>query len=142
DDGLPQVSSESPVIPRGISGSAPWPDRRSASSPRPSHPGSRYAGLPTSPPAWWGACDARCSRRGKPTQARWEWRGDASAFSCTRLGARGSIVAIGDAEPRLDLLGHQASPASLKLVDGDVLDHLSLPGLQDFDMLQCAANAL
>src|SRR5262249_44211970 len=84
---------------------------------------------------------ARRSRGGKPTQARSEWRGDASASSCARLGTRSSIVAICDAEARLDLLGHQASPASLELVDGDVLDHLSLPGHQNVDTLQCAANA-
>ena len=75
------------------------------------------------------------------TQARSQWRGGASASSCARLGARGSIVAISDAEPRLDLLGHQALPASLKLVDGDVLNHLSLPRHQDLHTLQCATNA-
>jgi hypothetical protein len=51
------------------------------------------------------------------------------------LGARSSIVAIGHAEASLDLLRHQAIPASLKLVDGDVLDHLSLPGHQEIDIL-------
>ena len=58
------------------------------------------------------------------------------------LSARGSIVAIGDAEARLDLLGDQAFPACLKLVDGDGLDHVSLPGYQDFDTLQCVVDAL
>src|SRR5262249_40276550 len=140
DDGLPPVSSGFPVIHRGISGSAPWPDRHSPSSPPPSRRGPRYAGLPASPAS--AACDARCSRQGKSTQARSEWRGDASSSPRVRLGARGSIVAIGDAVARLDLLGHQASPASLKLVDGNVLDHLPLAGHQDVDMLQCAANAL
>ena len=58
------------------------------------------------------------------------------------LGARGSIVAIGDAEARLGLLGHQAFAAGLELVDGDGLDHVSLPGHQDVDTLQCFADAL
>jgi hypothetical protein len=62
-------------------------------------------------------------------------RGEASTSSCARLGARSSIVAIGDAEASLDLLRHQAFTASLKLVDGDVLDHLSLPGHQEIDVL-------
>jgi hypothetical protein len=55
-------------------------------------------------------------------------RGEASASSSARLGARSSIVAIGDAEASLDLLRHQAFTASLKLINGDILDHLSLPG--------------
>src|SRR5205814_9853013 len=83
----------------------------------------------------------RRSRRGKPKQARLEWRGGASASPSARLRARSSIVAIGNTKASLDLLGHQAFPASLKLVDGHVLDHLSLPGHQDIDILQRAANA-
>jgi len=58
------------------------------------------------------------------------------------LGASGSIVAIGDAEARLGLLGHQAFPAGLELVDGDGLDHVSLPGYQHVDTLQSVADAL
>src|SRR5215471_7959113 len=58
------------------------------------------------------------------------------------LSARGSIVAIGDAEARLGLLGGQAFPAGLELVDGDGLDHVSLPGDQDVDTLQCFVDAL
>src|SRR5262249_21329247 len=125
DDELLPVSSGFPVIHRGISGSAPRPDRRSPSSPRPSCPGSRYGGQRVA--TAWAVCEARCSRQGKPKQARLEWRGDASVSPFARLGARSSVVAIGDAEARLDLLGHQASPASLQLVDGNSLDQLSLP---------------
>src|SRR5260370_13714697 len=58
------------------------------------------------------------------------------------LGARGSIVAIGDAETRLGLLGDQAFPAGLELVDGDGLDHVSLSCDQDVGALQCLVNAL
>src|SRR5215467_4215209 len=58
------------------------------------------------------------------------------------LGARGSIVAIGDPEARLGLLGGQAFPAGFELVDGDGLDHVSLPGDQDVDTSQCFIDAL
>jgi len=58
------------------------------------------------------------------------------------LGSCSSIVAIGNAEARLGLLGGQAFPAGLELVDGDGLDHVSLPGNQDVDMLQCFVDAL
>jgi hypothetical protein len=54
---------------------------------------------------------------------------------CARLGARGSIVAIGDAETRLGLLGDQAFPAGLELIDGDGLDHVSLPSYQHVNTL-------
>jgi hypothetical protein len=39
-------------------------------------------------------------------------------------------------------LGDQAFPARLELVDGDGLDHVSLPSYQDFDTLQCVVDAL
>ena len=58
------------------------------------------------------------------------------------LSARGSIVAIGDAKACLGLLGGQAFPAGLELVDGDGLNHVSLPGDQDVDTLQCFVDAL
>src|SRR5499425_1739049 len=58
------------------------------------------------------------------------------------LGPRGSIVAIGDAEASLGLLGGQAFPAGPESVDGDGLDHVSLPGDQDVDTLQCFVDAL
>src|SRR5262245_55518511 len=58
------------------------------------------------------------------------------------LGARSSIVAIGDAKARLSLLGGQALPPVFQLVDGDGLDHVSLPGDQDVDTLQCFVDAL
>jgi len=58
-------------------------------------------------------------------------------FPGAGLGTRGSIVAIGDAETRLGLLGDQAFPADLELVDGDSLDHVSLPGYQHIGTLQC-----
>jgi hypothetical protein len=54
---------------------------------------------------------------------------------CAGLGARGSIVAIGDAETRLGLLGDQAFPAGVELIDGDGLDHVSLPGYQHVNTL-------
>src|SRR5580765_5425563 len=59
-----------------------------------------------------------------------------------RLGACRSIVAIGDAKARVGLLGDQAFPAGLELVDGDGLDHVSLPGNQEVDTLQCLADTL
>src|SRR5215467_9916315 len=58
------------------------------------------------------------------------------------LSARGSIVAVGDAEARLGLLGGQAFPAVFELVDDDSLDHVPLPGDQDVDTLQCFVDAL
>src|SRR5260370_12462001 len=57
------------------------------------------------------------------------------------LSASSSIVAIGDAEARLGLLGHQAFPAGLELVDGHGLDHVSLPGYQHVDTPQSFADA-
>src|SRR6516225_477900 len=62
-------------------------------------------------------------------------------FPCSGLGARGSIVAIGDAVARLGLLGHQTLSAGLELVDGDGLDHVSLAGHQQVHTLQCVADA-
>src|SRR5437899_10394187 len=58
------------------------------------------------------------------------------------LGARGSIVAIGDAVARLILLGHQSFAAGLELVDGNGLDHLSLTGHQVVDTLECVPDTL
>src|SRR5260370_8522118 len=70
------------------------------------------------------------------------WGGEASLCPRIGLGARGSIVAIGDAEPRLGLLRNQALLAGLELIGGNGLDHVSLPGDQDVDTLQCLVNAL
>src|SRR5262249_55921237 len=65
-----------------------------------------------------------------------------SAFLLAGLSARGSIVAVGDAEASLRLLRHQAFAAALELVDGDSLDHVSLPRHQGVDTLECFPNAL
>jgi len=58
------------------------------------------------------------------------------------LDARSSIVTIGHAVARLDLLGYQPFPAGLELVGGDGLDHVSLTRHQSVDTLQCTARAL
>src|SRR5438093_13175673 len=58
------------------------------------------------------------------------------------LGARGPIVAVGDGIARLGLLEHEAFPTGLELVDGDGLDHVSLPGHQGLNALQRIADAL
>src|SRR5256712_13715947 len=58
------------------------------------------------------------------------------------LGARGSIVAIGDAVASLILLGHQSFAAGLELGDGNGLDHLSLTGHQVVDTLECVPHTL
>ena len=63
-------------------------------------------------------------------------------FPRVGLDPRGSIVTIGDAEARLGLLGDQAFPAGLELVDGDGLDHVPLPGYQHVDTLQRVVDAL
>src|SRR6516165_1192208 len=56
-----------------------------------------------------------------------------SVFLHAGRGSRGSIVAIGNAEARLGLLGHQSFAACIELVDGDGFDHVSLTRHQGFD---------
>src|SRR5258708_9375210 len=138
----PPESSRFPVSPRGSAGIAAWPGRGPVRPSPPARPDARSAAPPASPPSPKAGSDARRSRPGKPARSPSESRGDTSVSLPAGLGARGSIVAIGDAETRLGLLGHHAFPAGLALVVGAGLDQMPPPGYQHVDTLQCIADAL
>src|SRR5206468_6201787 len=130
-----------PVHPRGSAGTGAWPDRGPARPSRPAHPGAPYVvppAFPSSLPSCWYA---RRSRPRMPARGLSEWCGESSTFVSSGLPS-GSIVAIGYAVARLILLGHQAFATGRELVNGNGLDHLSLPGHQALNTRQCVADEL
>src|SRR5262249_50585384 len=120
DDGSPPESSPSAGSLRGSAGSPAWPDRVPDRPSPPAGPDAPCAGPPASPAPDGG----RRTRRPEPAREPGAGRGAASVLLHRGLGARGPIVAVGDGEPGLGLLGHQPIPAGLELVDGDGFDHL------------------
>ena len=102
---LPE-SSRSPVPPRGSAGTAAWPDRGPARPSPPARPGARYAAPPASPdrrpPSCWRRAAQPAMKASASTVGMVRRR---ISVPPRRTGARGSIVAIGDAVARLGSAG-------------------------------------